>query len=363
MKTAAWWQEKMNTQLASWTQLRHDNLLYAKQSYTGGNICSFPYSYVEPIPGFYKALGQMASSAREIFDSCLPASVWPKTHILYYWNSLKGTADTLESIARKELTNTLLSEGELAFLRHFFFTQQGIVCGQSPYSGWYFQLFYTGVEGLLKNDLVVADVHTCPTDESGGMVGWVLHAGTGPINLAVLVAEVPGGQNVAFIGPVMSYYEYVSTNFKRLTDKEWKAGYLTLPALRPDFVNLYLADSTGGKRPGPVPSLITSVGPYDNPDIPTAIVLEKNFPNPFNSSTIILFSIPQSLSNSPVELWVHNVLGQRVKRLVNQPMPAGKYAARWDGTNERGQVVASGVYFYSLRVGNQFATGKMSYVK
>ncbi|HTP13671.1 MAG TPA: DUF3160 domain-containing protein, partial [Bacteroidota bacterium] len=364
MKTAAWWQEKMNTQLASWAQLRHDNLLYAKQSYTGGTICSFPYSYIEPIPGFYKALGQMASSASGIFDSCLPASVWPKNHILYYWNNLKGTADTLEAIARKELTGALLSEEELAFLRHILFTQQATMCGQSPYDGWYFRLYYTGTEGLLKNDLVVADVHTCPTDEGGEMVGWVLHGGTGPINLAVLTAGIPGGQNVAFIGPVMSYHEYVSTNFKRLTDQEWNAGYLKLPALRPDFVNLYLADSTGGMRVGPAPSLITSiVGPGGDDYVPTTIQLGKNFPNPFNASTIIPFTIPQQLSGVPAELWVHNVLGQRVKQLVHQEMPAGKYATRWDGTNEHGQAVASGVYFYSLRAGNQLATGKMSYLK
>ncbi|MDP2363742.1 MAG: DUF3160 domain-containing protein, partial [Ignavibacteria bacterium] len=56
MQTAAFWQEKMNTQLSSWAELRHDNLLYAKQSYTGGTICSYPYSYVEPFPEFYQSL-------------------------------------------------------------------------------------------------------------------------------------------------------------------------------------------------------------------------------------------------------------------------------------------------------------------
>ncbi len=56
MQTAAWWQQKMNTQLASWTELRHDNLLYAKQSYTGGVTCYYPYSFVEPIPEFYNTL-------------------------------------------------------------------------------------------------------------------------------------------------------------------------------------------------------------------------------------------------------------------------------------------------------------------
>jgi hypothetical protein len=65
MQTAAWWQQKMNTQCASWAQLRHDNLLYAKQSYSGGVTCSYPYGYVEPIPEFYKAVKDYALSAGE----------------------------------------------------------------------------------------------------------------------------------------------------------------------------------------------------------------------------------------------------------------------------------------------------------
>jgi hypothetical protein len=69
MRTAAWWQQKMNGQLASWAQLRHDNLLYAKQSYSGGVSCVFPKSLVEPVPEFYRALSilhrmRSSSSAR-----------------------------------------------------------------------------------------------------------------------------------------------------------------------------------------------------------------------------------------------------------------------------------------------------------
>lgn len=64
MQTAAYWQEKMNSQLASWTELRHDNLLHAKQSYTGGKVCSFPFSYVEPFPEFYNTIKSFASNAK-----------------------------------------------------------------------------------------------------------------------------------------------------------------------------------------------------------------------------------------------------------------------------------------------------------
>jgi len=69
MKTAAFWQQKMNTQLASWTELRHDNLLYAKQSYTGGTVCSYPYSFVEPFPEFYSALNEYSTEAYNYFTT------------------------------------------------------------------------------------------------------------------------------------------------------------------------------------------------------------------------------------------------------------------------------------------------------
>jgi hypothetical protein len=68
MKTAAFWQQKMNTQLSTWTELRHDNLLYAKQSYTGGLVCSYPYSFVEPFPEFYSNLKLMSEDAYEYFN-------------------------------------------------------------------------------------------------------------------------------------------------------------------------------------------------------------------------------------------------------------------------------------------------------
>ena len=72
MQSNAFWQEKMNTQLASWAQLRHDNLLYAKQSYTGGiTTCSYPYGYVEPFPQLYFNLKTIAEMGYNKFHEFL----------------------------------------------------------------------------------------------------------------------------------------------------------------------------------------------------------------------------------------------------------------------------------------------------
>ncbi|MCK4746250.1 MAG: DUF3160 domain-containing protein, partial [Bacteroidales bacterium] len=63
MHTTAWHHEKLNAQLCSWAELRHDNLLYSKQSYTGGTACSFPYTYIEPNPVFYRKIRTFAENA------------------------------------------------------------------------------------------------------------------------------------------------------------------------------------------------------------------------------------------------------------------------------------------------------------
>ena len=78
-------------------------------------------------------------------------------------------------------------------------------------------------------------------------MGWVSHAGTGPVDLAIITATLPDANTAAFVGPVMSYYEYTTTGFQRLTDEEWESTYLSL-ATRPDWTNSYLADSSGELR-------------------------------------------------------------------------------------------------------------------
>ncbi|MHB1050243.1 MAG: DUF3160 domain-containing protein [Bacteroidota bacterium] len=356
MQTAAWWQQKMNTQLASWAQLRHDNLLYAKQSYTGGFICSFPESYVEPIPEFYSSVKMLAAIAVQKFDSLS----LDFNGMINYWRNLQSVADTLHSIALKELSGSSLTEMEKGFLRRMLFLNG--ICGPL-YSGWYYHLYYTGDGGFFKNDMVVADIHTCPTDASGAPVGWVMHAGTGPVNLAVVTTEAPDGRTISYIGPVMSYYEHVSTNFKRLTDEEWQTQYLISPSFRPDFVNLYLADSLGNSR-GEGSSLITGID--QNPirkTIPATPVLGRNYPNPFNASTIISFSIPQSAGYSMVELAVYDVQGRMIRQLLRRKLSEGNYAVRWDAVMENGMPAPSGTYFYHLRVGDHRRAGKMSLVK
>jgi hypothetical protein len=93
---------------------------------------------------------------------------------------------------------------------------------------------------------------------------------------------------------------------------------------------------------------------------PSHFELKGNYPNPFNPETIIGFNLPQQ---TPVTLRVYNILGQVVNTLVDEVLPAGNHAVKWDGTNDGGKEVASGVYFYRIKAGDFESTQKMTLLR
>lgn len=84
--------------------------------------------------------------------------------------------------------------------------------------------------------------------------------------------------------------------------------------------------------------------------------LFQNYPNPFNPTTTIKYTMA---GEGNVVLVVYNVTGQRVRTLVNESKPAGTYTAVWDGRNDGGRSVATGIYFYRLRAGSFSEVRKM----
>lgn len=104
---------------------------------------------------------------------------------------------------------------------------------------------------------------------------------------------------------------------------------------------------------------ITS-SPGDQSGIPADFTIRQNFPNPFNPETNIRYALPK---DARVEISVFNTLGQRVKTLINHWQPAGYHSVIWNGTNEAGQPVSSGTYFYSIRAGNYSAVKRMLLLK
>ncbi|MFQ5499251.1 MAG: T9SS type A sorting domain-containing protein [Candidatus Zixiibacteriota bacterium] len=98
-----------------------------------------------------------------------------------------------------------------------------------------------------------------------------------------------------------------------------------------------------------------------DPPLPNRIALHQNYPNPFNEGTTIAFELKYSL---PVTLELFNILGQHIRTLASgKILSAGGNSIEWDGRNQKGNAVASGVYFYRLTAGNQTATKKMLLLK
>lgn len=84
--------------------------------------------------------------------------------------------------------------------------------------------------------------------------------------------------------------------------------------------------------------------------------LKQNYPNPFNPATTITYSLGK---RGLAELTIYNMLGQRITTLVHEVKSAGRHVVVWDGRNNNGQPVASGLYFYSLKAGDFIKTNKM----
>jgi len=94
--------------------------------------------------------------------------------------------------------------------------------------------------------------------------------------------------------------------------------------------------------------------------LPMEFSLSQNYPNPFNPNTTICYALP---NNCHVELYIYNVLGQRVKTLVKGEQTAGYKTVTWDGTNDNGRTVSSGIYFFTIKAGSFTKTAKMSMLK
>ncbi len=105
---------------------------------------------------------------------------------------------------------------------------------------------------------------------------------------------------------------------------------------------------------------ITNVKPIVSTEFPKRFRLHQNFPNPFNPETTIEYQVPQT---SQIKIEIYNLLGQKIRTLVDNNHQPGHFQIKWNGSNELGELVPSGIYFYSLISGSSFQIRKMSLLK
>ena len=217
MQTTAWQDKELTTALSSWAELRHDTILYAKQSYTMTDMAAPPpekpvVGYVEPVPEFYnrllaltrmtnKGLGEM-----DVLDSSAE----------YRLGSLERVLERLVELSGKELGNKELTREDYDFIKNFGEELDAVV---------------EEVDDKAKKTTIVADVHT------DANTGQVLEEGVGYVKLIVVAYKVPDGRILVGAGPVMSYYEFKHPMGDRLTDEKWRDMLEDSPPDEPAWVS------------------------------------------------------------------------------------------------------------------------------
>jgi hypothetical protein len=226
--TEPWGRRLLNTQLASWAELRHDTILYAKQSYTYEPSCEFPDAYVDPYPEFYGALARFADYGT---SKIVPLAGEYAT----YFSDLRSTMAMLQGMAEYERAGTPFNAEQMAFINEAVTAKSG--CGKAyDATGWYSKLVF---DKAFDFDPTIADVHTQPSDEGGNRVGKVLHVGTGMARLLVVTTNGCSGPR-AYAGLASSYFETTTDNFRRLTDEEWQQQFF--PNAQPPTEVSWMAD-------------------------------------------------------------------------------------------------------------------------
>ncbi len=270
MRTRAWAMKDANTQSASWTQLRHDTLLYAAEPYTSLILCEYPAGFVEPRPEFWE---QMEALALFTHDSLMrypiigaifvPAPMVGIERIdlsvrhqarLNFCNNFSQIARVLGTLARRHLRQEAFSPAEHLFIRSVMNSADRDYGGKT-YTGWYPSLFYKSygqavsgwdsvkpdTNGSDRRDHLVVGVHTAPPD-AFDPDGGVLHEGVGDVDL-LLIAVNNGPDRMVYAGPTMSHYEFIEKGptLVRLTDQAWSSQVLsTNRPPRPDWTRSYL---------------------------------------------------------------------------------------------------------------------------
>lgn len=226
MQQVSWLDKDINSFLGSWAELRHDTILYAKQSYTGmGDTSVGPAKpkpedrgYVEPNAEAYARLASLAKFMREGLES-------RNLLIDEYKSKLTRMEEvllTLKAISEKELTNKDLEKNDYDFIKSIGGTLENLV----TFSATETEKITSETDTKME---IIADVHT------DGNTAQVLEEGVGkPMNLLVVVKE--SGDLYLTSGAIFSYYEFKHPMSDRLTDERWQQ--MTKPSL-PNFTQSF----------------------------------------------------------------------------------------------------------------------------
>jgi hypothetical protein len=245
MQRETWRRKQLRTSLASWAELRHDTVLYAKQSYSAFYSCEYPEVFVEPYPEFFRRLHALTTALSQRIRSAEIPSNTPalaaaahriRDEQSAFFARFADTMRRLERLAQNELAGKPFSAEETRWAKTAIDRRGGGGSGGPPtYTGWYPALIYGAAPAAYEP--VVSDVHSDPTTER------VLQVAVGDTEFLVVALD-NGPHRAAYVGPAFSYYEFSGPLGDRMTDEEWRRKLTrgdTPP--RPDFLDLLAGPS------------------------------------------------------------------------------------------------------------------------
>jgi hypothetical protein len=219
MQTRAWQDKELTAALASWAELRHDTILYAKQSYTMTlKITSAPppqkpvVGYVEPVPDFYNRLLALTKMTTKGLDEMNVLDDSAR----YRLESLQKILERLVDVSVKELQNKELTQSDYDFIKNFGDALNEVIAD---------------VDEKAKKTTIVADVHTDQNTQHA------LEEGVGYVNLIAVAYNVPDGRILIGAGPVLTYYEFKQPLQERLTDETWRELLRSNPPENPEWIS------------------------------------------------------------------------------------------------------------------------------
>ncbi|MCE7748693.1 MAG: DUF3160 domain-containing protein [Candidatus Heimdallarchaeota archaeon] len=220
MLSDAWTDKSLMTASSSWAELRHDTILYAKQSYTVEKSIPKTYpGYVEPYPEVY---ARLASLVRLMISGLSERGLLLESFALKL-TEIADVFENLQIISIKELENVPLTDQDIGYINNVAMNIESLASYDDPeYEEW--------VSTADDRMAVVADVHTDPN------TGMVLEVGTGnPFVIYVIVQDNRGNLRLAR-GGTFSYYEFEQPMTERLTDEEWQDMLDNNPPSLPEWM-------------------------------------------------------------------------------------------------------------------------------
>lgn len=230
MQSPAWVDKELQTVLGSWTELRHDTILYAKQSYTMASKGMTPepsltYGYVEPYPEVYTRLEEMMRDLRNNLIT-LDLDIEGISEKIKEFEEL---LDKLKIISEKEISNTPLDNEEYELIWNI----GSRLASLKEFPSQILEKITSDTDEKME---IVVDVHTDVN------TGQVLEEGVGtPFNIYVIIDSARGVR--IYRGAVFSYYEFKHTMEDRLTDEKWQEmGENRERPNQPDWVRTFIAE-------------------------------------------------------------------------------------------------------------------------